>query len=597
MLAIVAEGRRRKVYLDATETAENAAALKVTDDILTSDLPERALGFRVQGYGLTKHADLFTPRQITALDFFATAIKEIGTEIQRDAERSAISDPRAYTCAIRAYLSLALNRLAMTGSSLVRWNPVGEKPQHMFGRQTLSMVWDFAEVNFTAGATGGFGPAIELIARPLERLGRGPVATVSQLDATRAPLPADSVVATDPPYYDNVGYADLSDVFYVWMRRSLGDCFPELTSTLVTPKAAELVADPFRYGGKAEAERAFEAGFSRTFELIERSHHPEVPMTVFYAFKQSEETDGGVVASTGWETMLEGLIGAGLAVTGTWPIRTEMATRMRGMASNALASSVVLVCRRRSADAGVTDRRELLTSLRRELPGALRALQTGNVAPVDLAQAAIGPGMAVFSRYMKVLEADGSAMRVRTALGLINEVLDETLSEQDSDFDPETRWALAWFEQIGMSDGPFGLAETLSKAKNTAVNGLVDVGILESKAGKVRLLDRTELRGDWDPAADARLTVWEVTQHLIQVMLTSGEEQAAGLLRRVGGLGEAARELAYRLYVLCDRKKWASEALAYNALVVAWPEIARLAAIQPSGIASARLFEPDGGGA
>lgn len=580
MLTVVAEGQRRRVYLEPTDADIDAADCE-PPEILDAALAEKALGFRVQAYGMTRYADLFAPRQLYALNVFAEAIAAAGEDVRRDAEAHGFPDSREYGCAVEAYLCLALNRLVMTGSSLVRWNPVGEKSQHMFGRQTVSMVWDFAEVNFTAGATGGFVPAVELIARPLERLGRGHAATVLQADATRAPLPENCVVATDPPYYDNVGYADLSDIFYVWMRRTLVGCYPDLMSTLLTPKTSELVANPFRHGGREQSDKAFEAGFLRAFELAERAQNRDVPLTVFYAFKQSEENEGAV-ASTGWETMLQGLISGGLSITGTWPIRTEMATRMRSMASNALASSIVLVCRRRDPGVGVTDRRGFMLELRRELPKALRTLQSGSVAPVDLAQSAIGPGMAVFSRYGRVLEADGAAMTVRTALGVINRILDETLSDQESDFDGDTRWAVAWFEQYGMDPGPFGVAETLSKAKNTAINGLVAAGILESKAGKVRLLQRSELPDTWRPTTDPRLTVWELAQHLIRALESGGENEAADLLRRIGGLGETARELAYRLYVICERKKWAKEALAYNALVVSWPEISRLAAAAPA---------------
>jgi putative DNA methylase len=317
----------------------------------------------------------------------------------------------------------------------------------------------------------------------------------------------------------------------------------------------------------------------KAFQRMRESQNSDFPLTVVYGFKQSEE-EAGTVASTGWELMLEALLSRGFNVLGTWPIRSEKPGRLRETGSNALASSIVLVCRVRPGDAPLATRKELLTSLKKELPEALRYLQQGNIAPVDLAQAAIGPGMGVFSRYSKVVEADGRPMTVRTALGLINQVLDETLAEQESDFDADTRWALAWFEQQGMNPGPFGVAETLSKAKNTAVNALVHAGFLESKGGKVRLLDRDELAATWDPATDSRLTVWEVTQHLMRTLESGGEQGAATLLRRVGGLGETARELAYRLYVLCERKKWAKEALAYNGLVVAWPEIARLAASQ-----------------
>jgi putative DNA methylase len=338
------------------------------------------------------------------------------------------------------------------------------------------------------------------------------------------------------------------------------------------------VADVQRFGSRHAAKEHFESGLGLVFERLRATQHVAFPLTVMYAFRQAEASGDGVVASTGWETMLYGLLKAGLSVCGTWPVRSELSNRPRGQGFNALASSIVLVCRARPEGAPLATRKELLAALKAELPNALRLLQHGNIAPVDLAQAAIGPGMAVFSRYAKVVEADGSAMTVRTALGLINQVLDETLAEQESDFDADTRWAKAWFEQHGMNTGQYGEAETLSRAKNTSMHGLVQAGVVESKGGKVRLLDRTELTETWSPTTDTRLTVWEVTQHLIRRLEHGGEDAAADLLRSVGWLGEAARELAYSLFVTCERNKWAKEALAYNALVVAWPEIARLAA-------------------
>jgi putative DNA methylase len=403
--------------------------------------------------------------------------------------------------------------------------------------------------------------------------------TAGQLDSTQA-LPVESgLCVTDPPYYDNVGYADLSDFFFVWLRRSLRSVYPDLFSTLLTPKAQELVANSYRFeGSRRAAQSHFESGLSVAFERIGKAQRPEYPLAIFYAFKQAEDGGDGVVSSTGWETMLQGLLQAGLSVNGTWPMRSERGGRMISIGTNALASSIVLACRPRLEKAALATRKEFLGALKHELPEALRLLQHGSIAPVDLAQAAIGPGVAVFSRYAKVVEADGSSMTVRTALGLINQVLDETLAEQESDFDADTRWAKAWFEQHGMSTGKYGEAETLSRAKNTSMNGLVQAGVVESRAGKVRLLDRTELTEAWSPTTDTRLTVWEVTQHLIRRLDEGGEHAAADLLRSVGWLGEAARELAYSLYVTCERKKWAKEALAYNALVVAWPEIARLAA-------------------
>jgi putative DNA methylase len=448
------------------------------------------------------------------------------------------------------------------------------------------MTWDFAEASVFGNAAGDYQRCVGSLCEVLDELMSPCLGTSTQLDATAA---ADGVgealVCTDPPYYDNIGYADLSDFFYVWLRRSLSKVYPEVFSTLLTPKTQELVATPFRFGGDAaRAERFFEEGLGKAFERMREVQHIGYPLTVYYAFKQAESGEGdddekngsSVFVSTGWETMLEGLLKAGFAITGTWPARSELATRNVGRDTNALASSIVLVCRPRPSDAALATRREFATALKNELPAALKNLQRGNIAPVDLAQAAIGPGMAVFSRYAKVVEADGSPMNVRTALALINQTLDEVLAEQESEFDADTRWALAWFEQYAFNDGPYGVAETLSKAKNTSVQGMVEASIVSAKAGKVRLLGRKELAKDWDPASERRLTIWEVAHYLIRLLEEEGESSAALLFRQVGALGETARDLAYRLYGTCERKKWSQEALPYNSLVVAWPEITRL---------------------
>lgn len=401
------------------------------------------------------------------------------------------------------------------------------------------------------------------------------------------------LVSTDPPYYDNIGYAALSDFFYVWLRRTIGDLYPDLFATILVPKERELVAAPERFNGdKRKAKEHFELGFRRAFAMLREKMDVRFPLTVYYAFKQDDaeseaddeenELNGEarIDRTTGWETMLEALIGTGFQITATWPVRASQAWRMRAIGSNALASYIVLACRPRPEDAPQTDRGSFAAELKRELPAALRWLQQGNIAPVDFAQAAIGPGMAIYSKYSRVVEASGRPMRVRTALGIINQVLAEVLTAQEEEYDPETRWAVAWFEQYGMAEGRFGDAELLSKAKDTAVDAMVRDGFLRAKAGKVWLVPRDELPTDWDPATDRRLTVWEVTQHLIRALQEGGETAAADLLRRVGGLGDIARDLAYRLYTVCDRKGWTQEALAYNALVVAWPEILRLASTQ-----------------
>ena len=378
------------------------------------------------------------------------------------------------------------------------------------------------------------------------------------------------MISTDPPYYDMIPYADLSDFFYVWLRKLLSEIYPDLFDTLMTPKSKEMIADANRAGGADEAKAFFEEGIFKAFshfrEVVDRNY----PVTVYYAYKQKESKKDKQV-STGWETILSGIIDSGFTITGTWPIRTERAMKVASIGANVLASSIVLVCRPRELDIPAVTRKEFLVALRKELSPAIQQLQQGNIAPVDLAQAAIGPGISVLSRYSRVLEADGSPMTVRTALKLINQMLDEHMAEQEGFFDGDTRWALAWFEQYGHDKGPFGAAETLSKAKNTSISGLEQAGILEARAGQVRILHRDELYDDWDPEQDKRFTVWEATQYLVKTLDKEGETSAAQLASRLGGQAEDARNLAYRLFLLCERKKWAKEALAYNMLVVSWP--------------------------
>jgi putative DNA methylase len=439
------------------------------------------------------------------------------------------------------------------------------------------MVWDFAESNPFADAGGSLGAALDKGAMVLDAFPASARATSIQSDAATQTISTDKVVSTDPPYYDNIGYADLSDFFYVWLRRSLRVVFPDLFATLAVPKAEELVATPYRHGSKEQAETFFLGGMTQAMHRLVEQAHPVFPVTIYYAFKQSESNGDSGTSSTGWETFLDAVIRAGFGISGTWPMRTEGAGRIIAKDTNALASSIVLVCRKRAADAPTATRREFMSALKAELPTALRRLQEGNIAPVDLAQAAIGPGMAVYTRYAKVLDAEGKPVPVREALALINHVLDETLAEQEGDFDADSRFALAWFEQHGFAEGEYGVAETLSKAKNTSLDGLEKAGILKKGRGKVQLLRPSELPEHWDPATDERLTHWETVHQLIRVLEAGGESAAAALVAKLGSKAETARELAYRLYTLCERKKRAAEALAYNALVQSFPEITRLA--------------------
>ena len=588
LMAVVAEGDRGRVYLSPTETQEEIGLSAMPEDPPEADLPKRALGFRVQEYGMTKWRDLFTSRQLVALTTFSDLVAEAMERVERDAATADLpNDGRplqdggvgaaAYAEATGVYLGFLVDQLTNHLSSICSWHVNNTQLRNTFARQALPMTWDYAESNPLCNSTGSFDNLWERQVKGFTTLGTDVCGTAFQSDAKQSDVSVGRVVSTDPPYYDNIGYADLSDFFYVWLRRSLRPIFPDLFATLAVPKAEELVATPYRHGSKEGAETFFLDGMGLAMRRLAEQAHPGFPVTIYYAFKQSETKGDAGTSSTGWETFLDAVIRAGFAVTGTWPMRTELGNRMIGNNTNALASSIVLVCRQRPADAPVATRRELVAALRAELPSALAHLQSGNIAPVDLAQAAIGPGMAVFTRYAKVLDAEGNPVSVREALALINQLLDEVLAEQEGDFDADSRWALAWFEQQGFDEGEYGVAETLSKAKNTSIAGIVEGGILASSAGKVRLLRPDELADDWDPTTDDRLTVWEAVHHLIRALETGGEPEAARVEAQLGAKADIARELAYRLYTICERKRRAAEALSYNSLVQSWPEIADLA--------------------
>lgn len=482
----------------------------------------------------------------------------------------------AYAEAVGVYLGLGISRLANRSATLNFWDTKGENVQQVFARQALPMTWDFVESNAFSDSTGNFVGQLSYLINAVLAFPQQGCGNVLQSDAATQSISEAKLISTDPPYYDNIGYADLSDFFYVWLRRSLKTVFPALFATLAVPKTEELVATPYRHGSKEKAEAFFLHGMTQAMNRLALQAHPAFPVTIYYAFKQSESDGADGTASTGWETFIDAVIRAGFSITGTWPVRTEYTGNLKKNVS-ALASSIVLVCRQRDVSAPIATRREFVTALKTELPAALAHLQRGNIAPVDLAQAAIGPGMAVYTRYSKVLDAEGKPLSVREALALINQTLDEALAEQEGDIDADSRWALAWFEQSGFADGEYGVAEVLATAKNTSVEGMVDAGILTAKAGKVRLLRPNELPADWDPEKDKRLTAWEMVHQLIRALEAGGEEAAAALVAKLGSKAEIAREPAYRLYTICERKKRAPEALSYNGLVRSWPEIIRLA--------------------
>lgn len=590
LLAVVVDGEGGRVYLSPQAEMEAVArsASPAWKPELKVPTPCHDVD-RLPMYGMPTWGDAFTPRQLLGLTTFSDLVREAWERVRGDAltaglpvDETSLDEggvgAAAYADAVGIYLAIAVDKATDYNSSFCGWISGGETLRSTFGRQAISMNWDYCETNTLGSATGSTGSGFSQVAKALGSMGVSGRGYAFQ-SAAQSVAVSNRVVSTDPPYYDNISYADVSDFFYVWLRSSLKPILPDLFATLAVPKAEELVATPYRHGSKAKADTFFLDGMTQAMHRLAEQAHPAFPVTIYYAFKQSEtESEGeGGTASTGWDAFLEAVISAGFAITGTWPIRTERGARSIGIGSNALASSIVLVCLPRAGDAPTATRRDFVAALKAELPKALVLLQRGNIAPVDLAQAAIGPGMAVFTRYARVLDAESKPLSVRAALALINQTLDEALAEQEGDFDADSRWALAWFEHAGFAEGDYGVAEQLSKSKNTSVGGMVEAGVVASRAGKVRLLKPAELPADWNPATDTRLTTWETVHHLIRALESGGEGAAAALVAPLGAKAETARELCYRLYTLCERKKRAAEALSYNGLVQSWPEITRLA--------------------
>ena len=592
LIAVVAKGRRGRIYIGPTVVPQSGRP----EDVPSAKLSTNSQYMGAPLYGMDTTDSLFTDRQIVALSAFSELLGEVRPMVEEHARQAGLSDDgmrlrdggsaaAAYVDAVLTYLAFAVDRCADMWASLAVWHNSREIVVHVFGRQAIPMVWDYAEANPFSKSSGNWSGQVTWIQKAVANAPAEVAGEVLHRDAvTRLREVESPVVSTDPPYYDNVPYADISDFFYVWLRRNLSDVWPDEMATLLTPKAEELVANPYRAGSEDAARTHFEDGMAAVLNRMASVQHPDYPATIFYAFKQQKTTQGET-ASTGWETFLQGLVDAGLQVTATWPIRTEMSNRPRAIGSAALASSIVIACRPRSPDAPIATLQEFRNALHTELSKAVRLLQDQAIAPVDMAQSAIGPGMEVFSRYARVRWAAGTELRVRDALVRINETLREVLSEEEAEFDADTRWALTWYEQFGHEPGPFGDAETLSKAKNTSVDGAVKAGIAESQAGKVWLRHWEVFDLDWIPAHDDRLTDWEVAQYLM-VRLEHSESTAADLLRQVSGdMADRARRLVYLLYQAADRRGRTSDAVAYNGLVRAWFDIARQAAADHRGTA------------
>lgn len=582
LMAIVAEGTRGRVYLEPTAEHEAIAAQAKPEWRPETSLPDDPRNFWTLNYGLDKFGDLFTSRQLVALTTFSDLVQEAITRVREDALASGMADDGmgldlggtgalAYAQAVGVYLGFLVDQVANHASTVCGWNHPNTQMRSVFSRQAIPMTWDYAEANVFSDSSGSFNNLFERQIKGFEALGALTEGFAEQADAAQQKISISKVISTDPPYYDNIGYADLSDFFYVWLRRTLRSIFPSLYATMAVPKTEELIATPYRHGSKEKAETFFLGGMTAAMHNLAELAHPAFPVTIYYAFKQAESTVGSGTSSTGWETFLAAVLKAGFALSGTWPVRTEKEGRAIGNGTNALASSIVLVCRSRATDAPTVSRREFIRELNATLPDALLDMTRGGVnspvAPVDLSQAIIGPGMEVFSKYSAVLEADGSPMSVRSALQLINRFIGE------DDFDHDTQFCLAWFEQNGWAEGKYGDADVLARAKGTSVNGLVDAGVVESSSGSLRLLKWAEMPRDWSPEDDSRLPVWEALHQLIRALNQDGETAAGQLLARMPDKTAGLTALTYRLYTLCERQGWASEARAYNELQGAWPGI------------------------
>lgn len=593
MMAVVAEGNNGRIYLAPDLEQIHAAKVDEPEDVPISDLPEKALSFRVQVYGMKQHRQLFTNRQLTALTTFSELVGEAQQKAEADAVVAGMNNDhialaeggigaRAYGEAVGVYLAFVIDKMADYHSSICSWHNSGEKIRNTFGRQAIPMAWDYAEANPMCDSSGSYANMLAWVYRVVLLLpAENEKTNVKQFDAQSDCGLKDIMISTDPPYYDNIGYADLSDYFYVWMRQSLKNTYPKLFRTMLVPKNEELIATPYRHDGSVEkARNFFEDGMYKTCCQIHTYAREDVPVTIYYAFKQSEsesdEKSGEKTASTGWETMLSAIIRSGFAITGTWPMRTEMANRSIASGANALASSIVLVCRKRPETAMSCTRRDFINALHREMRPALEKLQSANIAPVDLAQSAIGPGIGVFSRYKSVLESDGKPMTVRAALQIINQELDAYYNEQEGELDRESRFCVDMFSQYAFNNLKFGDADVLARAKNTSVQALAERGVMMAAKGEVRLLTREEIPEKVDSHEEC---IWLLTQQLARAMERGGVKECAQVVVELrGSNAENAKALAYRLYTICERKKWAQEGYAYNNLVVAWPDIQSMAA-------------------
>lgn len=610
LMAIVAEGTRGRIYLTPTTEHEACAAEARPGDTTGIDveMPENPRWFSPPGYGMKRYLDIFTPRQLLALTTFTDLVGDARSMVLSAAGVAGLSDDptplndggsgrTAYADAVATCLALTVTSLANSLSEVCTWDAGGPgwgtKVRNTFSRQALPMTWDFAEIGPFSGNSGSYDVNHEYIIKSISNImNAGSYEDIYNLDAAKNNYPIRPIViSTDPPYYDNIGYADLSDFFYIWLKRSIAVIWPKLFRRLTTPKAEELVATPYRHGGREQAEAFFMHGMSAALRAMHDAASDREPLAIYYAFKQSELAEDGIV-SPGWASFLQAVSDSGLAIDGTWPVRTELSKRMVARNANALASSIVLVCRKRAAETVTVSRADFLRALRREMPAAVEKIRRASVGPVDMPQSIIGPGMGIFTRYVRVLEDDDLAMTVKTALALINRVWGEIENDLDANFDPETQVALAWFHTYGFDARASGDLINIATAKNIPIEALFRSGVFQNLNGKAALTPREKLPEDWSPAGDRHLTVWECVQHTARVLRAEagGAEPAARLVATMGAKAEAARALAYRLYEIASQKGWASEALVYNELAQDWTTLEDRAGGQPPVSAMRDLF-------
>lgn len=575
LLAIVAEGDSGRVYISPPTDVKN-----LIDDIPPSwkpstPLPNDRRAFWTPAYGLTTFGDLFTKRQLLALNTFSDLLKDVREKIISECN---YPDKEEYANAIITYLAFLCSQISNHSSSLCGWNAPNSQMRSLFARQAIPMAWDYAESNVFSNSTGSYNNLLDRMTKGFDALGSKVRGFALQADAKVQIVSKDKVISTDPPYYDNIGYADLSDFFYVWLKRTLCVVYPNIFATIATPKDDELVAVPYRHGNsKKEAADFFLDGMTVAMQNIANRANPAFPVTIYYAFKASETSDSQT-SNTGWETFLEAVISAGLIIAGTWPLKTEKEGRTISNETNALASSIVIVCRKRDDDAEEVSRNDFVNELNAVMPEALRDMLgldgvSSPIAPVDLAQAAIGPGMEIFSKYKSVLNQDGTRMSVHDAMILINKSISDYLNPDMGDFDPQTLFCNEWFKIHTWGESPFGEADTLARAKGTSVSRISDSGVLNSKGGKVSLIHWKDYPEDYDPTDDKNLPTWEACHHMIRVLVQNGETGAGELLSKMAPLTEKIRQLAYHLYTLCERSGNAEDARYYNMLITSWSSI------------------------